>query len=277
MFLFPGQQIPRTGRRRLLGKSHEEYEKDLARIRAAPDKPSKVPALTRDKFPYGPFWQILDKGHVYSYPTKDPEGANASTRTAYFGMLGFVLLSLGITSYSVRDLLIVLGLAFGEAELYQSNLNRGSWPFWQLYGIGFGMSGVNGWLGGYLVSRFLFKDWNWLSIGGAFTVGSYIYQWYSGLVVGHECHFTTLAEGFIAGVALQYKPIARFLPKPSPIKILARHSGKGTAGIIGTTYLLSYYMKKNMADPEGFVSSVAPREKEKPYDQEDYFGWLSDR
>ena len=184
-----------------------------------------------------PFEWLHDNPMIYSYPTTNWLQRNFSTRMAYGGWAAWLTLCVGISSYSLWALLIVLGLAFGENEFI---------PGIHGPGMHMGISGVMGFQAGYLLAQFLLK-WNWFSLGGLVVLGVYTQKWAKGAAVSHRAHFQSMAEGFVAGLALN-----RFGPRRNPVQTLAKHSGKFTAGIFAFTLAFSIFLKSKYPDPDGF-------------------------
>jgi hypothetical protein len=164
-------------------------------------------------------------------------------------MYGFVAMCVAIASYSMWDLLIMLTLSFGESELANKNYIS------PLYGkVGFGISGIVGWLAGYLLARLVSKRRTWASLGGLFVLQGYIMTWWKGLVgISHICHFVTMGQGFIAGLALEH-----FGPKQKPWKFARKHVGKFVIMVIVGNYALQAYLKNIWPDPPGFEDPHDP-------------------
>ena len=201
--ILPGQQVARPQTRRRLVGDETMFEKY-----------SKLKREGRVKGPVVGFWRA-----VYSYPKLDAENDNGAEnwRTFLVGFIAFLVMCAGIASYSLWELLIVVSLALVERE-YSDEIGG---AFIKSYGISGGISGVNGWLAGFLLAKGLSKKRNWTSVFGILVLVNYTVQWWKELIfVSHVCHFTTLLEGFMLGCALN-----QWGPKPKPIKVLARHSG----------------------------------------------------
>jgi hypothetical protein len=205
--ILPGQQVVRQTRRRRRLVGTETLFEEMSRLKRE----------GRVKGPVVGFWR-----GVYSYPHVDVNNDNGAEnwRTFLVGFIGCLVMCAGIASYSVWELLIVLSLAVVERE-YTDKIGG---AFIKSYGIGTGISGVNGWLAGFLLAKGLSKKRNWNSLFGLIVFVNYTQQWWKGLVlVSHVCHFTTMLEGFMLGCALN-----QWGPKPKPIKVLARYSGYST-------------------------------------------------
>ena len=127
-------------------------------------------------------------------------------------------------------------------------------PKWRLYPFGFGISGILGWQGGYLCAKAVSKRRTWASVGGLMVLQSYVRQWVAGHQgVGHACHFTTLAQGFIAGLLLE-----RYGPKPKPFKLIKRHVGKFVIAVVLGSFALGPILDYLFPDPPGFVDPQLP-------------------
>ena len=221
--ILPGQQVmPQTRRRLAWGQAGTQLQSALQLKREG-----------RMKGPIAGFWR-----RVYSYPELDAKHDNGADnwRTFLPGFIGFLVMSAGIASYSVWELLIVLSLAVVEHE-YSDKIGG---AFIKSYSIGYGISGVNGWLAGFLLAKGLSKKRNWNSVFGILVFVNYTAQWYKDHFASHVCHFTTMLEGFMLGCAL-----TQWGPKPKPIKVLARYSGYFTlffvlVGQIGAATLLHW-------------------------------------
>ena len=154
--------------------------------------------------PFMPIYRLINgnddplRYHYYTYPWENATIRNVANLT---GFLGFVVLSLGIGSHSWRDMLILWALSFFETEITQMK-KRGY--------CSFGISGINGWLGGYLICQFLFK-WNWSTVLGVHLLVDYFVAWYTQALVHHGVHFLTLLKGFAANFAIKL-----ILPRPKP-------------------------------------------------------------
>jgi hypothetical protein len=194
--------------------------------------------------PFGP------NGSVYSYPAAmlGGETVNMGNRAFWGGFYGFLAMGVAIASYSMWDLLIILTLSFGEAELANRNYIS------PLYGpVGFGISGINGWMAGYLIARLISKQRTWASFGGIMVLQGYIISWWKGTRVSHICHFVTMAQGFIAGLASEH-----FGPKQKPWKFARKHVGKFVIMVMVGHYALGAYLKKILPDPPGFENPLDP-------------------
>ena len=186
-------------------------------------------------YPFASFY----KSNVYSGKGKLNEGI----RSSIIGMYGFVGLCVAIASYSMWDLLIMLTLSFGESELG----NRGY--ITPLYGpTGYGISGINGWLTGYLLARLVSKQRTWASLGGVSVLTNYTLQWWQGKQVSHKCHFTTMSQGFIAGLTLEH-----FGPKQKPWKFIRKHIGKFVLAVEVGFLALGPYLETIWPDPSGYT------------------------
>ena len=228
LFPVPGQQIrPKGTRRRLLF----------------------------DDRAYGPRLSFPFFGKaIYSYPTNDPLGENAAWKTTILGVYSFVALSLAIASFSCNDLLIMYLLSFGQSELY-ANSSDDAW--YRLYNVGYGISGITGWLAGYLLARVVSSRRTWACLGGVMVLQNYIHQWWAGRAfIAHDCHFTTLLEGFIAGVFLEY-----FGPKPKPFAFIKRHVGKFVLVVMAGYLVLPPLLEYMLPNPPGYVDQTDPKNK----------------
>jgi len=224
----PGQRIAST-RRRLVGRQPQGYG-------IVTDDDGSIWFQ-----PFGP------NGGVYSYPARnaDATDVNQGNRAFWIGSYGFLAMAVAIASYSMWDLLIMLTLSVGESELELNSV---------FYSIGFGISGINGWLAGYLLARLISKRRTWASLGGLMVLQSYVSQWWKGAVaVSHICHFTTMGQGFIAGLALEH-----FGPKQKPWKFVRKHIGKIVLAIMVGYMALGPYLKKILPDPPGFEDPHDP-------------------
>ena len=194
--------------------------------------------------PFGP------NGGVYSYPAAMLGGENTvniGNRSFWAGFYGFLAMGVAIASYSMWDLLIILTLSFGESELANRNYIT------PLFSIGFGISGINGWMAGYLLARLISKRRTWASLGGLMVLQNYVIQWWKGMAVSHRCHFVTLSEGFIAGLALEH-----FGPKQKPWKFARKHIGKIVLAVMVGYIALGTYLKNILPDPPGFENPLDP-------------------
>ena len=184
-------------------------------------------------------------GHVYSYTTRERDNESLVKRSWWAALYGFTALNLLVGSYSWVDLLVVLGLGVTESEVYSQYK-----PEWALYDPYMeGISGVNGWLGGYLLARLVSRQRTWASAGGLAVLYSYVKSWKDDADVHHECHFVTLAEGFLAGLALE-----RFGPKPKPIGLVRRHVGKFALGSVLGFLALGPLLRSRLPDPPGVTN-----------------------
>ena len=190
-------------------------------------------------------WTIFPWGHIYSYFTDRAAEANHYKRMALEGLYAFIVLCLAVASYSVSDLLIVLLLACGQEEL---NVLTDKFS---VYAVGPGISGIIGWLAGYLLARGVSKRRTWASVTGLFTFVTYTGMWMDGKRgISHDCHFKTMGEGFIAGLALEY-----FGPTPTPFKFLRRHIGKFVLATMLLDFIVSPVLEIFLPDPRGFVAA----------------------
>ena len=218
--------------------------------------------LVRSEQPQGYGWVTDDDGDIwlqpfgpgggiYSYPFGTfigKDSTNEGIRSTFVGMFGFLAMGVAIASYSMWDLLIMLTLSFGQSEL----TTRGYIP--GLYAIGYGISGINGWLAGYLLARSISKRRTWGSIGGLMVLQNYIRQWWEGLVgVSHRCHFITLSEGFVAGLALEH-----FGPKQKPWKFIRKHIGKFVLAVMLVYFALGPILRNSWPDPPGYLDPHDP-------------------
>ena len=200
--LFPGQQRRRLGEERHVPES-EHWWGEWA----------TTGLLVRPlKFLRG------DDAKIWSYPDNGDKGDNSW----YVGFFGFLVLLLGISSFSKWDTLMTLVVSVTDKEY-------GLLPYTKEEGHG--ISGINGWLGGYLVSQLLWKSRNWHCVRGLAVVQSYVAQWMKDSAVSHECHFETLGAGFMAGLALR-----NLGPKPNPVRVFANWSGVIVA-VVMTIYV----------------------------------------
>lgn len=187
---------------------------------------------------YGPVFAFNNA--IYSYPTTDPLAENDAYKSSYWGLSLFFILSLAITSYSWWDMLIVVGLGLLDAEYHL--IPHGAYDT-------HGISGVLGWLGGYLVARCVSRSRNWASLGGIYMLEGYIEQWAKSRAnISHETHLSTLLMGFIAGVVLEH-----FGPKPMPFQLLKTHSFKFAILCALSIAFIPKYLEYIWPDPPGFI------------------------
>ena len=140
----------------------------------------------------------------------------------------------GIASYSLWDLAINV---FG-AVLFKETETFGLKPDVK----GPGISDINGWLGGYLLGRFLFK-WNWTSLLGVAVLAAYASMYFTGAFVSHHAHFYYLGFGIISAILLDY-----YGPKMNPVKLLAKYPGTVTIIAFAMFIALGFYFKDDIED-----------------------------
>ena len=215
----------------------------------------RIREIFGDRPVYGPVVTFPFIGNsIYSYPTDNPAGANENWRVTIIGWFAFFTMSLAIASFSWCDMLIMWALSFGEAEILANDRFIPDDAWYRLYHIGFGISGVNGWLAGYLLARSISSRRNWGVLGGFMVLKSYIEQWWAGNVgTSHRCHFTTLLEGFLAGIVLEH-----YGPKPKPFQLVRKHIGKIVISIIVVYAAMGPSLEFFFPDPPGYTSMVAP-------------------
>ena len=249
MFLIPGQQVRTASRRRLFGpevKAREAAERRVAAERNVAADIAREPKQTKEAMPYGPWVQPFG-GMVVSYQSANPLAENEMWKMSTVGLSAFVMLAIGVLSYSWVDALLLHGVAWGVEEWFDYQKRQGKWPWYMWHLSGHGISHVTGWQGGYLLAQMLFKGWNWSSLGGVIILVGYTIMYLQGLPVGHAAHFGGLAAGFVTGLGLKW-----YGPKRRPVAFLAKHSGKVAAGIVGSATLLHFYTKKIWPDPPGY-------------------------
>ena len=75
------------------------------------------------------------------------------------------------------------------------------------------------------------------------------------MFAAHLCHFVTMGQGFMAGLALHH-----YGPKPKPFKFLRKHVGKFVIAVIVGAFVTDAILKSAYPDPPGFVDPNLPKE-----------------
>ena len=177
-------------------------------------------------------------GNCYSYPGDDNIAGVHGNAGAIMGWNGLVSLIIAGLSFSVTETLIVLALAFLDAESGWWETDVPKLPYHKFTGDG--VSGVVGWMAGYDFAQLFFKDRrSWLCFGGVSVVGYYTYSW--GVAqhekISHAAHFQTMGAGIMSAIVLRNRV------KQRPLRILAQNAGKVTIGLIVLGLLVGQYAK----------------------------------
>ena len=172
-------------------------------------------------------------GHVYSYPDFSSDGKDGN-EMAVAGLYGFVSLVIGALSFSVVETFVILALAFLDAESAEWSTRL---PYHDT--MGFGISGVNGWLAGHNLAQLFFKERRSLfCAGGAVVALDFVNQWLKGTKnISHACHFQTLGAGILSAVVLRNQV------RSKPIQFLRKHSTLIVGSIFVVGFILSQSLK----------------------------------
>ena len=158
----------------------------------------------------------------YAEPKFGDQGKNTAWGAQLIGFSNFAIFNLAGLTFSWPELLIIDFLAIAENEyrcrpgmLARRDRGEKGRMFFGLYEyehtMGTGISGVNGWLAGYLGAKAFASNSNWLSGLGYQLLVGYLIAWYTDQHVHHEAHFVTMASGFVAGMFFNYF----FKPRPA--------------------------------------------------------------